>query len=444
MIKKAVNTAWFKYVNGRYSHFAHLERSQWWSREEIEAYQFKLFKDLLRHSYDNVPYYRSLFNRIKLHPDRITCRNDIQRIPFLTKQDIRNHYDNLIAENIDKRRFRRNSTSGSTGETTHFLRDRCADKLRLPFLARAYSWMGVRLFDPSVVLWGAPFDVVQPQGLIERIKAMLRTRVVLSSYNLNEEDMHKYYEFITRYRPKLIAGYPSPLAFFAEFLQHSHLIYHPRAVLTSAEKLYPHQRAIIADVFQCKVYDFYGARDAPAVAQECEKQEGLHIFSEYVLVEVIDSEGRSVRDGEGDIVITNLHNYVMPFIRYKIEDEGIITSRKCSCGRGLPLLEEVKGRTFDVVRFPNGNSVGGTFWTLLFRSERGINKFQVMQERIDAVEIKFVAEPDFDARVLEHFEAQIREKAGNEVTINFSQVERIPRTRSGKYRFVISKISNSR
>jgi len=131
----------------------------------------------------------------------------------------------------------------------------------------------------------------------------------------------------------------------------------------------------------------------------------------------------------------------MPLIRYWVGDRGAFSERICSCGRGLPLLSGVEGRVLDVVRAPNGNVLGGTFWTLLFRSKPGINRFQVIQEDINGITVRYTKDPSVAKLNLEYFAKKISEKCGEDFRVDFQEVDEIGKTVSGKTRFVVSKFS---
>ncbi|MCK5074211.1 MAG: phenylacetate--CoA ligase family protein, partial [Bacteriovoracaceae bacterium] len=182
-------------------------------------------------------------------------------------------------------------------------------------------------------------------------------------------------------------------------------------------------------------------REFGDIAQECAKREGLHINCDRFVIEILNENIEPVAEGKsGELVITDLDNYGMPLIRYRIGDMASFKKTLCSCGRGLPLLEQVEGRTLDIVRAPNGNRLGGTFWTLLFRSRPGIKSFQVIQERLDEIIIKYVKDGSVANTDLLSFESHIHEKCGDNLNVHFVEVSSILKTASGKTRFVVSKL----
>jgi phenylacetate-CoA ligase len=220
-------------------------------------------------------------------------------------------------------------------------------------------------------------------------------------------------------------------------------VHSPKGIVTSAETLYPHQRETIESVFGCRIFNRYGCREAGNIAQECEEHNGLHIFSEHVVVEVVDEKGDPAPPGEpGEIVVTKLDNYVFPFIRYRIGDIGVLSERRCPCGRNLPMLESVEGRVFDIIVGTNGNHLSGTFWTILLREYvSGISKFQVIQEEYGKILLKLEAGSGFSEKEKEKLISKIRERCGEDMNVEIETVEEIEQTESGKHRFVISKVS---
>jgi phenylacetate-CoA ligase len=222
----------------------------------------------------------------------------------------------------------------------------------------------------------------------------MNNRAVLSAYTMDDRSIESMLRYMKSYRPDYLFSYPSSLIHLCDYIScNSDFLYLlPKGIITSGEKLDQFQRDRIEAQFQTKVYNFYGCREVGSIAQECLHREGMHVISENVIVEVVDESGQAVIGKEGDILISDLNNRVMPFIRYRIGDRGRILASQCSCGRiGFPLIE-VSGRSFDTIRSPQGNAVGGTFWTLLFRSKPGIRSFRVIQEQMDAVHIDYVSE----------------------------------------------------
>jgi phenylacetate-CoA ligase len=255
--------------------------------------------------------------------------------------------------------------------------------------------------------------------------------------------MIKYLARLKEYKPKLFVSYPSPLATFSEYLiSENEKIPSIKAIITSAETLYSWQREIIENAFECKVFDRYGSREFGNIAHECEKHEGYHINVERFFVEIIKENNQPAKIGEiGEIVITDLDNYGFPFIRYKIGDMAVQTNKLCSCGRGLPLLKSMVGRTFDIIQAPNGNRIAGTFWTLSLRAIPGIKNFQIEQKSLATLVVRIVKSERYDNKNENSIRQLIHDKCGPEMNIVIRYVHDIPLTKSGKRKFVFSKLN---
>lgn len=427
--------------DGVYNWYEFYLQSQWWPSERLVAYQWELFTKLIRHAYDHVPYYRELLHTHDLKPELIKDWSDFAKIPFLTKKIATENKDRIKAENIPDRRFISNSTSGSTGINFQFYSDRDAFPHKKALQMRLDKSMGMGVADREATIWGAHWDVRYAKKIITRVKRVIKNKMILSGYHLTEEDMSKYFRLIKAFDAQFLHGYPSTLHLFASFLERQGYTLQVKGVRSAGETLYDFQREVIERVFQAKVFNFYGCREVGMIAQESEYHDGLYVQAENVILEVVDEQGKPVLDTEGEIVVTDLHNYAWPFIRYRIGDRGILSSSAEQNGLGLPLLKKLVGRTFDLVRFPNGNTVGGTFWTLLLRSEKGIELFQVIQKSIDLIIINIVPNKEFNENIYDKLRNKIREYSGMNVEIKINLVDSIPVTKGGKLRFVISEIN---
>jgi len=419
----------------------HLEKTQWLSLEQIGEIQLEKLQTLLAHAYRHCPYYKSIFKEMGLVPEEIRSFADYARLPLLNKTKIRENASKILARNVGRRDALENSTSGSTGVTLDFFSDRKAADLTNALGLRANRWTGWEIGQRQVTLWGASHDD-RTARFYGKIKyKILHRKLFLSSYGMSKENMIDYRYRINRFKPWLIEGYASALSLFAKFVKDYQLrIHQPRGVISTAETLSPHQKKLIESVFHCQVFNRYGSREVSGIAQECEKQDGLHIFAEHVLVEVLDENDRPCPPGKiGKIVVTDLDNFAFPFLRYDIGDLAAATDRVCSCGRGLPLLAHVEGRVWDVIIGANGNRLIGTFW--LVSGVRGIKQFQILQEEAGELVIKVVREPSFSEAEKQKLLKNARSSCGERMDIRLLLVDDIPQTESGKYHYVISKVS---
>lgn len=416
------------------------EINQWKSTTEIQDLQSAKLAKLLQHAALHVPHYRQLFGvRGRLQ----SSTPHLSDWPRLTKATIRTKPDSLIATNIARTDLEPNSTSGSTGEPLYFYTDGRSSACRKASVIRNRRWAGIELGDREVRLWGSPLDKAQAQRLRGRVHGWLTRTLMLSAYDLSSASLGRYLQVMRSYRPKLLIAYPSVLELLAgEMLRTGTQVESLKAIIVSAETLYPHQRDIFRTAFQAEVYNRYGSREVGDVAQECAVHDGLHINADRVVVEIVRDDLTPCAPGEvGEVLVTDLNNYGMPFIRYAIGDRAAVSrSSRCPCGRGLPLLAEVAGRSMDIIRFPNGVSVGGTYWTFLLRTKPGIDQFQVVQEAPDEVQIRYVSQAEVAVDTLAFVERDVRSRAGENFRVRFKRVADLPRGAGGKHRLVVNNL----
>ncbi len=396
----------------------------------------------MRHAASHVPYYRDLLAGANEFSPRT-----LRSLPPLTKAIVRRESKRLLAENAAPGELHANSTSGSTGEPLYFYTDEKSLSCRKAAVVRNKSWAGLRRGDREMLLWGSPIDSEREARLRGRVRSWLLRSRLLSSYNLSREELGKYLRIIAASKPRLITAYPSALEELArEYLRGGYPPLGVPAFLTSAETLYPHQRKLFEDTFQAPVFNRYGSREVGDIAQECEQHTGLHINSERVLVEVVREDSTPCNPGElGNVLVTDLDNFGMPLIRYAIGDQAAFAAPEsaCACGRGLPRLEVVAGRAFDVVRFPNGSAVGGTYWTILLRTRPGIDRFQVVQQQLDEITVRYIADAPLPAETTYFVRSEIAKRAGDAFRVKFDRVTEIAAGAGGKQRIVLSEIRHT-
>jgi len=430
--------------DGFYRKLHFLKKSQWYSKEKLKEYQHGKLTKLLQHAYNNVPYYNSVFRQKGISYRGLSGVSSLKRIPLLSKGIIRKNFLDLCVNNIEAYSSSESSTSGSTGESLFFLVDSHRSIWRMLVTFRHYEWCGVHPLKKIASLWGAGFDEPTAKTLADKIRAWARPLLFLSSYNLDEDTMESYANQMGKFRAQLLISYSSPLVAFADFcIEHNVTFPSLRAIICSGEQLFDYQRKTIEQAFNVPVSNRYGSREFGNIAQQCEKLDGMHINAERVYVEILDDNGNECPPGQtGELVITDLDNYVMPFIRYRIGDMASWSDEDCTCGRSLPLIETIEGRIFDIISTKSGKRISGTFWPLLLKqASKDIVSFQIRQDYVDEIIIllKMMSghlSPESKRYVLE----KIRERAPD-LVVRIEYVNDIPLTRSGKRRFVVSNIN---
>jgi phenylacetate-CoA ligase len=427
--------------DGLFEALDELEGNQWLSPHELKELQWSRLVDFLRHITTHVPYYRDLFEKSKLSVEDIKSPSDFWKIPILTKEEIRKAGQDIITTE-PMRKGVRLSTSGSTGEPLYFDVDESAGPVRRASAIRSLRWIGIDVGDRQAMLWGSYFGVSQGKHLADAVKNYFNNLLYLSAFNMSEEAMQKGAMKLRRFKPDLINGFPSALSLFAEFCK-SHRIsdIRPRAIRASGEKIYAHQQQLLEEVFRCPVFDGYGTNEFSNIAHQCGERNGYHIAADLFYVEILRENGRHAEEGEvGEITVTDLSNRYMPFLRYRTGDLAVPTNRTCPCGRTLPLLDRIEGRTFDVVVSPEGKSAGGFFWTFLSRAVPGIRRFQIEQRERSGVIFRIAPGPDWKDASKADLESKIKQNFGEGFRVDFEIVDDIPPAPSGKFRFIISKL----
>lgn len=418
------------------------ERNQWLDPEQIAALQWQRLKRLLDHCERDVPYYRQRWRELGIKVADIRSLDDYARLPVLSKADIRNHFDDLKARSMRKGLLYK-ATGGSTGEPLRFAYTRESNDRRTAVMWRGYAWAGSRMGRRTMYLWsGRVGEPGRLHQLKERLYHAMFARRMLNSFHMTEANMVEYADAIDRYRPEIIVGFVGPIVRLAQWLiATGRKIWRPQAILGASEALLQFQRDIIEQAFGCPAYNTYGCREFMLIASECEQRHGLHINADHLVVELRKPEHAPPDNGTGEVVITDLFNYGMPFVRYVNGDMATLSPDRCVCGRGLPMLSSVDGRLLDAIRSPAGHLLPGIYFPHMLKDVPGLERFQLVQQRIDRLDLAIVRGPTFDADSLAYIRREIAKVLGDSVELNCRFVEDIPLTSSGKTRVTISELS---
>jgi phenylacetate-CoA ligase len=424
-----------------HSLYRSLLQSQWKPYYDQKELQEIKLRDMINFAYETVPYYHKLFNQLKLEPSDIKTVKDLEKLPILTKDIIKKNWEDFKPINLDSMKYSVFPTGGSTGAPFRFRLLRFDRFLSAAMLYRGWGYGGYELGDRMVLMGGASLDVGIDSYMVTRAHELSRNVRKLSSFDMGTENMRQYAKVINSFKPKFIRGYASSINFFSSFVDQEKIeIITPRAIFTTAEKLMPHMRKNIENVFGREVYDTYGMNDGGISAFECSEHNGLHIDTERSIMEVVDNNNLQLEDGVGDILATSLHNYAMPFIRYNTGDIGHIINDTCGCGRSSRLLKEVIGRQQEMLQTPEGNFVHGEYFVYIFKKITGVTEFQVIQKKLENITINMVLENDFDEKQLDTIREIVKRKS-NGWEVEFRYVDKIERTGyAGKYKFVKSEL----
>ncbi|KYF89320.1 capsule biosynthesis protein CapK [Sorangium cellulosum] len=421
-------------------HLEDLERSQWLSEDEIRDLGFRRMLAALHFAEQNVPFYRARFAEHGVRVASVKAPEDLVRLPVLTRADLRAHGPELLAEGFVGKLYS-SGTGGSTGEPVRFRFDHRTYERRVAAAMRSDGWAGARLGDRELHLWSTQFgETLAKKAKRSLHEAILRKKMV-SAFDLSEARFAALLDEIARYRPQLIVGYTSALYHAARYaLAEGRALPPPRGVVTSAERLFAHQREAIERAFGAPVFDRYGCRELMLIAAECERHEGKHIHMEGVYVELL-RDGRHALPGEpGEVVVTDLVCRSMPLIRYKNQDVAIAAGAPCACGRGLPMLASVEGRVLDLLVGPDGQLLAGELFPHLIKDQPTIARYQVYQDRRRAITVRLVPAKGFQPETARLIERTVRQHLGERAEICVQIVDRIPLTPGGKHRVTVSEV----
>lgn len=419
------------------------QRTQWLSDKQHNLNQIMALCGLLKHASQTCQYYSNVFKGFGIDFNELTSIDDLVKLPILTKDIVREHFNDVVsAEHKDT--IWKKSTGGSTGQPFHFAYTKESYEWRVAMSKRGYYWAGATPGSKQAYIWGVQLgNVGRVKQMKEQLHHFIDRQYYFNCFDFDEEAMFKCLTELNRFKPAAIIGYTNPLYNLALFIgENSKIKFAPQGVICAAEKVHPYQREVIERVFGAKVFNTYGSREFMLIAAECEKHEGLHVSAENLIVEIIKDDGTPAKEGEtGRIIVTDLHNYGMPFIRYEIGDLGVATSRTCSCGRGLPLIADVVGRSLDVIRTPEGKVVPGEFFPHLMKDFADIARFQVIQEKLGLLIIKLVPITDLSDITKKRIDSEVRNVVGSTMYIKYEIVSDIPLTATGKYRVTVSKLA---
>jgi phenylacetate-CoA ligase len=420
----------------------YLEKTQWLSSDKLIDLQWRRLGALLEHAYGNVPYYREIMEIAGADPVSLTAQRSLETLPLLDRSTVARQLERLRATNVEAERFVANGTGGSTGEPLRFFDDRAEAGWSEAAVYRAQGWCGVDVGDRCAYLWGANFDLTKFQGYSGRLKSRLLNVLMLPAWRLSEATSSQFWQQSVAFKPRLLLGYAGAMHDWARLLGSDRdPIPGLRAIIVSAETLYDEWRSVIESCFKVPVYNRYGGRDIHCVAQECPARKGLHINAENVFVEII-KDGRPVAPGRlGEIIITRLDNFAMPFIRYRTGDLGVMADFGCDCGRSLPLLQKVEGRIQDAIVTSTGRIISGLFFAHMMKDCPEVKEFQIHQLSVNRLLVLIVLHDQRSFTSAQRIERITREYMGQDMRIDFEIRDSIPLTRSGKRRITVSHLN---
>ncbi len=441
LVRNFFEPAWDLYERSiRLKTLKQLRKSQYLDQDEIQARQDQALVKIVRHAVDTTPFYRNRFKLAGIDPSEVRSIADLQWLPLLTKHDVREHQDQIISSKFSKKDLRLAKTGGSTGEALRIYCDEPGIQMRAAATLRSDEWSGWRLGQPHGAVWGNP---PVAKTMRNKLRGALKDRFIfLDTMKIDDEAIDDFVQDWATLRPGLLFGHAHSIFILAEALRSRDCTLNPSGIISTSMMLLPSERRVIEEVFGVPVTNRYGCEEVSLISCECEQHDGMHLNSDHVIVEFIRDDGSICEPGEdGRIVVTELINFGMPMIRYEVGDRGVPSDRVCPCGRGLPLMETVTGRTADFLIAEGGFKVAGI--SIIENSLTKIpnlKQMQIIQEAPLVVHVNLVPGDKFNLETADMLTGSLREMLGQGMSVNINLVDRIAQEKSGKYRFSICRV----
>lgn len=438
----------YELVRGRHfmRNLRELERTQWLPTAEIKRRQWDGVRRMLRHAYDETPFYRKAFDEAGLKPDDIQTPNDMPRLPLLEKRHLQESQNELIARSYRDKPLIVSHSGGSTGQPVAFRYHRDHYDRRTAAWVRADRWGGYELGEKQIMLWLAVGSGVGKRPRLQVLKERVHWAICrwkpITCTTLSPETAREYHRILCKWRPRNMYALAQSAYTLALLFKELHLQAPPmRGIILGAEKIFSHQKKKMEAAFGSPVFERYGCQEFCNIGEECDRHDGMHINADGLYVEVVGPDGRPVPAGEvGEVVVTSLDNFAMPFIRYRMGDMGVLAEGACPCGRGLPRIKEIVGRTLDMIVTPEGVVCSGVMAPHFMKEFESVKEFQFVQERVDFLTIRLVPGQSYNRKTKEFLVRELRRWVGPTMRIQVEECAELERAASGKYRMMISKV----
>lgn len=410
-------------------------QNQWKSREDIERLQLKLLRQIVRHAYNTVPYYHNIFNRINLHPNDIKELKDINKIPIITKDGIRDlSVDQRISKSYSHKKLNVCRTSGSSGKPLEIYYETSFGDLRSASIFRTYLANKYKVNKKIAVLQYYPL----PQKILEKLGFFQRFEVPFNA------PISEQIQLLKKFNPYVLEGFPSRIVQIASEIIHKKIRgITPGIIVTNSETLTENAKKIIKTAFGIEPTIVYDCWEFGNIAWECPKHEGLHINSDLLYVQIIKDGEEVINNESGEIIVTSMYNFISPLLRYNMEDRGIKKENPCSCGRVFPLLKEIIGRKSEAIVLSNGTEITATAIGSILINFSSIIEYQAVQYEKGKLTLYLVPRKSFNKKV----EKEMKIMLGRNLKldeISLKCVDKIKRTKAGKLRPFISEIKQQR
>jgi phenylacetate-CoA ligase len=412
-----------------------------WSQEKWKDWREEQLAFILHRAANKVPYYREHWRERRRKGDQSSYEH-LENWPILDKEALRQNPKAFVADDCNISLMFHKTTSGTTGKPVQIWQSReTVKEWYALFEARCRRWNGVSRRDRWANIGGQLVAEVESKHPPFWVWNGGLNQLYMSSYHLSPDLIPSYLDALQEYDIDYLWGYSSSLHALARTAIKEGKRVPMEVALTNAEPLMDHQRQAIKKAFRCSVFETYGQAEVVTAASECSRGT-MHLWPEVGVLEVLDRNESPVDEGEiGEFICTGLLNTDTPLIRYRIGDRGAVaenSSSSCECGRTLPVLKEIQGRTDDVLIMPDGRRVGRL--DPVFKSDLPIREAQIIQRTIHEVVIKYVPDSGFEEGAGEELASRLQDRIGSGIDIKLREVNEIPRTENGKFRAVVSNV----
>lgn len=418
----------------RFAYLKELLRSERMSREQLLQKQHKDLTEIIAFAANHTDFYHNKYQQALQHALE---DHALAKLPLLSKEEVAQHRDAMVARGMDRDGLRIGHTGGSTGRPLAFYYDDHKNALMRAGMMRSYMWSGWRPGEKILNFWGARQDLKRAGGLRHKANEVISAETTIGAYEYTQVQLGEWAAFIQSYKPVLLQGYASILAELAGYIieQRMRMPSSLKGVFSTAEVLYERQREAIERAFACKVFNQYGSREIPNIALEC-RHGNFHTFTDMVFLE-------SVNAGQEDrFLVTSLTNRVMPFIRYEIGDSGTLKEGQCSCGSPFPMMEMGFCRSNDIIVTQSGKRIYPSYFIHLLDGVKEVDRYQFVQSDLNRIKLYVHSSSRFSFDLQTSLQQRVFDEIDSRLILEIEQVDEIKRTRSGKHRFVINACQN--
>jgi len=416
-------------------------RAQWWPRAQLDSYRENKLRKLIEHVYRTVPFYRQRMDEASVRPGHIRHMADLSLLPTLSRADVIEHMPDMISSGVSPSALRRGSSSGSTGVVVTSYHT--ADSLGAAFAAERVGWSmaGYPFGARRCVVWGNQIAVNEQWSKPgSRLKQIAYGERRIPAFGLTDiEEVNAALNMLADFKPEYLWGYPNAIYFLA--LRAKEAGYSDLSctgVLTTAETVYDYQREVISEVFG-PVFDGYGSGEVPGVAYQC-SQGAYHIIEPRVVVEIDEGSEQEPRE----IILTDLDNFGMPLIRYKVGDLAVVADCDvCGCGRTWKTMKRIAGRTADLITLPGGGAllIPSFFGSALLKRLPSVQQYQVAKVSKDKIVLRLVLAHQLDKDGYDYLSRELNSYLKGKISFSIEEVESIQLTKNGKYKLIIDESS---